>query len=105
MARQARGEYLNPHEVQVVHTVQRCVRQAFLCGLDKNTGKDYEYRRQWIRNRFEFLASVFGIDCLTYTVMPNDFHLVLWPKLDGFSAPFPIWFKGGAGLVASSIPE
>ena len=37
MARQARGEYLNPDEIQVVHAVQRCVRQAFLCGLDKNT--------------------------------------------------------------------
>ena len=82
MARQARGEYLNPHEVQVVHAVQRCVRQAFLCGLDKNTGKDYEYRRQWIRNRFEFLASVFGIDCLTYTVMSNHLHLVLRSRPD-----------------------
>ena len=35
MARQARGEYLNPHEVQVVHTVQRCVRQAFLKRLGR----------------------------------------------------------------------
>ena len=35
MARQARGEYLNPHEIQIVHCVQRCVRQAFLCGFDK----------------------------------------------------------------------
>ena len=24
MARQARGEYLNPDEIQVVHAVQRC---------------------------------------------------------------------------------
>jgi len=82
MARQARGEYLNPHEVQVVHTMQRCVRQAFLCGVDKNTGNNYEYRRQWIRNRFEFLASVFGIDCLTYTVLSNHLHLVLRSRPD-----------------------
>ena len=82
MARQARGEYLNPHEVQVVHTVQRCVRQAFLCGLDKNSGKNYEYRRLWIRKRFEFLASVFGIDCLTYTVLSNHLHLVLRSRPD-----------------------
>ena len=40
MARQARGEYLNPDEIQVVHAVQRCVRQAFLCGLDKNSGNN-----------------------------------------------------------------
>lgn len=69
MARQARGEYLDPSEVQVVHAIQRCVRQAFLCGVDKNTGSDYEHRRQWIRDRFEFLASVFDIDCLTYTAI------------------------------------
>lgn len=69
MARQARGEYLNPNEVQVVHCVQRCVRQAYLCGFDKNTGNDYEHRRGWIRDRFEMLASVFAVDCLTYAVM------------------------------------
>ena len=57
MARQARGEYLNPGEIQVVHAVQRCVRQAFLRGLDKNSGNNYGHRRQWIRERFEFLAS------------------------------------------------
>ena len=82
MARQARGEYLNPHEVQIIHCVQRCVRQAFLCGLDKNTGNDYEHRREWIRNRQEFLASVFGIDCLTYTAMSNHIHVVLRSRPD-----------------------
>ena len=82
MARQARGEYLNPDEIQVVHAVQRCVRQAFLCGLDKNTGNNYEHRRQWIRERFEFLASVFGIDCLTYTVLSNHLHIVLRSRPD-----------------------
>lgn len=82
MARQARGEYLNPHEVQIVHCVQRCVRQAFLCGFDKNTGIDFEHRRKWIRDRFEFLASVFGVDCLTYTVLSNHLHIVLRSRPD-----------------------
>lgn len=82
MARQARGEYLDPSEVQVVHAIQRCVRQAFLCGVDKNTGIDYEHRRQWIRDRFEFLASVLGIDCLTYTVLSNHLHIVLRSRPD-----------------------
>ena len=82
MARQARGEYLDPSEVQVVHAVQRCVRRAFLCGKDPLTGKSFEYRRQWIRDRLEFLASVFGIDCLTYTVMSNHLHVVLRSRPD-----------------------
>ena len=82
MARQARGEYLDPSEVQVVHAVQRCVRRAFLCGKDPLTGKSFEHRRQWIRDRLEFLASVFGVDCLTYTVMSNHLHVVLRSRPD-----------------------
>ncbi len=82
MARKARGEYVNPNEVQVLHCVQRCVRQAYLCGEDKNTGANFEHRREWIRARFQFLASVFGIDCLTYTVMSNHLHVVLRSRPD-----------------------
>ncbi|HUG69632.1 MAG TPA: hypothetical protein VMM76_17910 [Pirellulaceae bacterium] len=37
MARQARGEYLDPKQVQVVHGIQRCVRQAYLCDEDDQT--------------------------------------------------------------------
>ena len=82
MARQARGESIDPSEVQVVHAVQRCVRRAFLCGEDALTGKSFEHRRAWIRNRLEFLASVFGIDCLTYTVLSNHLHIVLRSRPD-----------------------
>jgi hypothetical protein len=59
------------------------VRRAFLCGNDPLTGVCYEHRREWIRGRLEFLAGVFGIDCLTYTVMSNHLHLVLRSRPDG----------------------
>jgi hypothetical protein len=80
--RLARGEYLDPHEVQVVHAIQRCVRRAFLCGNDPFSGQSYEHRRHWIRTRLEFLASVFAIDCLTYTVLSNHLHVVLRSRPD-----------------------
>ena len=64
MARLARGEMIDPSEMQICHTISRCVRRAFLCGDDPVSGESYEHRRQWIRDRLEFLASVFGIDCL-----------------------------------------
>ena len=82
MPRQARGEVIDPAEIQVVHCVQRCVRRAFLCGDDPITGQSFEHRRQWIRQRLEFLASVFAVDCLTYTVMSNHIHLVLRSRPD-----------------------
>ena len=45
----------------IVHVVERCVRRAFLAGIDQATGKDYSFRREWIRRRMELLASVFGL--------------------------------------------
>ena len=82
MPRQARGEYLNPSEVQIVHAVQRCVRRAFLCGQDAFTGQSFEHRRAWIRQRLELLAGVFAIDCLTYTILSNHLHVVLRSRPD-----------------------
>jgi hypothetical protein len=82
MARLARGEYLDPNEIQIVHAIQRCVRRAFLCGDDPYSGHSYEHRRHWIRARLKFLASVFGIDCLTYTVLSNHLHIVLRSRPD-----------------------
>lgn len=82
MARQARGELLDPREIQVVHTIQRCVRRAFLCGSDSMTGRSFEHRRGWIRDRLELLTSVFAIDCLTYAVMDNHMHVVLRSRPD-----------------------
>jgi REP element-mobilizing transposase RayT len=77
MARLARGEYLDPQTIQIVHVTSRCVRRAFLCGCDPYSGTNYEHRRQWIRERLEFLASIFAVDCLTFAVMSNHFHLIL----------------------------
>ena len=82
MARKPRYEVADPNEVQVFHAVQRCVRRAWLCGDDPHTGQSFEHRRAWIRDRLEFLASVFGVDCLTYTVLSNHLHLVLRSRPD-----------------------
>ncbi|TWT71703.1 hypothetical protein [Crateriforma conspicua] len=86
MPRKPRYEVADPAQVQVFHAVQRCVRRAFLCGEDPLTGRSFEHRRQWIRDRLEFMASVFGIDCLTYSVMSNHLHLVLRSRPDVVAA-------------------
>ena len=82
MARVNRCEVLADGEVQVVHCVNRCVRRGFLCGDDPVTGQNYDHRRGWIRNRIEFLASVFGVEVLGFSVMSNHFHVVLRTRPD-----------------------
>ena len=55
--------HIVPHdEVGVYHCMARCVRRAFLCGVDPLTKHDCDYRTEWIRERLEVLASVFAID-------------------------------------------
>ncbi|MBU6237065.1 MAG: hypothetical protein KGQ51_04485 [Planctomycetes bacterium] len=82
MPRPLRSELFNPNEVGIVHCIQRCVRRAFLAGKDPVTGKDYGARREWIRERLECLASVFGLDVLTYAILSNHMHIVLRNRPD-----------------------
>ena len=69
MGRPPRTEQFASDEIAIVHCVQRCVRRAFLAGADNVTGKDYGYRREWIRRRMEALASAFGCDVLGYAII------------------------------------
>lgn len=82
MARKARQSSIDPNAIQIVHVWNRCVRRAFLCGIDLLTGRDFEHRRQWARDRLEHLASVFAIDCITFSIMSNHTHQVLRSRPD-----------------------
>ena len=41
------------------HVMSRCVRRAFLCGVDRYSGRDYGHRKQWLVARLRTLGSVF----------------------------------------------
>ena len=77
-----RYEIVKPNEVGVYHCISRCVRRAFLCGLDRYLGKSFEHRREWVRKRLGFLVEVFAMDLVAYAIMSNHLHTLLRNRPD-----------------------
>lgn len=75
-----RRELVSVQDTPYYHIVSRCVRRAYLCGIDETTQTNYEYRRQWIVDRIRILSSLFAIDIAAYAVMSNHYHIVI--KID-----------------------
>lgn len=64
------------------HCVSRCVRRAFLHGVDSHSGNNYDYRKVWLQQRLVFLAKIFWIDVAGYAVMDNHVHVILRNRPD-----------------------
>ena len=77
-----RGDIVRDGEVGVYHCYSRCVRRAYLCGNDPVTGKDFEYRRDWICQFEEALAGLFGIEVAFHGELSNHIHLILRSRPD-----------------------
>ena len=72
-----RSHLVDPDTPGVYHCVSRCVRRAFLCGVDKLTRRSYEHRRQLLEDRIHLLAQQFAVSIHAYAVMSNHVHLVI----------------------------
>ena len=73
----ARCRQVSVETTPYYHVIGRCVRRAFLCGLDSTSGKDFEHRRLWVIERLELLCSVFAVELCSFAVMHNHYHLVM----------------------------
>ena len=72
-----RSELIDRENGGFYHLFNRCVRQAWLCGEDPNTGENFDHRRGWIERRLLALTDVFAIDVYAYAVMSNHYHIVV----------------------------
>ena len=72
-----RKQLVSLSETPWYHCVSRCVRRAWLCGVDPYDGRDHSHRRQWVVDRMEHLVNAFAIDVAAYAILSNHYHLVL----------------------------
>ena len=119
----ARKSLVCLNDTPYYHVIARCVRRAWLCGVDEYAGKDYSHRKRWVLERLARLSTIFAVDICAYAVMSNHYHLVLhvdrkrahswspqevverWCKL--FSKPPLVdrWLQGDCGDVEREVAE
>ena len=73
----ARALIVQPGVAGNFHCVSRCVRRAWLCGVDPLTKRDYSHRRDLIKQRLFALADIFAVGIHSFAVMSNHVHLVI----------------------------
>lgn len=71
-----RREIIN-NDKAVYHCISRCVRRAYLCGFDLLTGRNFDHRKGWVRDRLKLLSEIFLIDVLNYALMSTHAHMML----------------------------
>lgn len=80
----ARAHLVDSENGGFYHCISRCVRRAWLCGIDPLSGQSYEHRREWVERRVLMLSDIFSVELYAYAVMSNHYHLVV--KIDPYTS-------------------
>jgi REP element-mobilizing transposase RayT len=82
----ARSQTVFPEETQILHIWCRVVRKSFLCGFDRLLNRDYDHRKEWVREKIKFSAEIYAIDVITFAILDNHYHLVVRTRPDVVAA-------------------
>lgn len=74
---QARATIFLAGQHGLYHCTNRCVRRAWLCGIDPDTQQNYEHRKARVEARIQQLGAIFAVGIYGYAVMSNHLHVVL----------------------------
>ncbi len=78
----ARRQHICLTETSYYHCFSRCVRRAFLCGVDALSDKSNQHRREWVERQILAQSQAFCVDVAGYAIMSNHYHVVVKVNLD-----------------------
>ena len=78
----ARGDSMDPLEVEIHHVWSRVVQRAMLLGVDPLTLIDYAGRRSTVEQLIKYQAGVFAVDVANFSIMGNHLHAILRSRPD-----------------------